>query len=103
MQKRNKSLGMQNDLQFGWEIFTSSLVTYITVDFQKLVSDLFHTILIESECIKTKNEATRIAPKHNNSLETFPFAIQKIFAMHQSDLTLQIPRKKSVVPIKTCF
>ena len=43
-----------------------------------------------------KNEAIRIAPKHNNSLETSPHAIQKHHAMHQSDFTLQIPPAKSL-------
>ena len=31
-----------------------------------------------------KNEAIRIAPKHDNSLKTSPFAMQKHHAMHQS-------------------
>ena len=42
MQEGNKCLGMLKIVQFGWEIFTLSPVTYITVDFKKLVSDLFH-------------------------------------------------------------
>ena len=42
MQEGNKSLGMLKIVQFGREIFTLSPVTYITVDFKKLVSDLLH-------------------------------------------------------------
>ena len=42
MQEGNKSLGMLKIVQFGREIFTLSPVTYITADFKKLVSDLFH-------------------------------------------------------------
>ena len=42
MQEGNKSLGMLKIVQFGWKIFTLSPVAYITVDFKKLVSDLFH-------------------------------------------------------------
>ena len=38
-----------------------------------------------------KNDAIRIAPKHNNRLETSPYAIQKHHATHQSHCTLQIP------------
>ena len=51
----------------------------MTIDFEKLVSDLFHvhSTLVESECIKRTNEAIGIAPKRNSSLETFPYAIQK--------------------------
>ena len=54
-------------MQFGREIFTSSPVAYITVDFKKLVSDLFHvgSALAGRESIK-KNEAIRIL----NSRET---------------------------------
>ena len=42
MQEGNKSLGILRIVQFGREIFTLSPVAYITVDFKKLVSDLFH-------------------------------------------------------------
>ena len=42
MQEGNKSLGMLKIVQFGWETFTLSPVAYITVNFKKLVSDLFH-------------------------------------------------------------
>ena len=42
MQGGNKSLGMLKIVQFGREIFTLSPVAYVTVDFKKLVSDLFH-------------------------------------------------------------
>ena len=43
MQEGNKSLGMLKVVQFGREIFTLNPVAYITIDFKKLVSDLFHT------------------------------------------------------------
>ena len=43
MQEGNKILGMLKILQFGLEIFNLSPVAYITVDFKKLVSDLFRT------------------------------------------------------------
>ena len=62
-------------------MFTLSPVAYISVDFKKMLIDLFYI----------KKEKTRVAPKHNNSLETFPYAIQKHLAMHQSDFTVQIP------------
>ena len=45
---------MLKNAQFGQEIFTLSSVAYITVNFKKLVSELFHTdsALVGSECIK---------------------------------------------------
>ena len=43
MQEVNKSLGMLKIIVFGRETFTLNHVGYITVDFKKLVSDLFHT------------------------------------------------------------
>ena len=43
MQEGNKSLGMLKLVEFGREIFTSSPVAYITIDFKKLVNDLFQT------------------------------------------------------------
>ena len=41
MQEGNKSLAKLKFVQFGQEIFTLSPVASITVDFKKLVSDLF--------------------------------------------------------------
>ena len=41
MREGNKSLGMLKTVKSRREIFTLSPVTYITVDFKKLVSDLF--------------------------------------------------------------
>ena len=75
MQEGNKSLGMLGNVQFGRETFKSCSLhpgAYTTVDFKKLVSDLFHagSSLVGGESIKKKNEAIRIAPKHNSSLET---------------------------------
>ena len=56
MQERNKSLGMLKNVKFGGKIFTFSPVAYITVDFKKLVSDLFHagSASVGSESIKRK-------------------------------------------------
>ena len=47
---------MLENMQLGWEIFTLRPVAYITVDFKKVVSDLFHarSTLVEIECIKKK-------------------------------------------------
>ena len=42
MQEGNKSLGMLKNVQFGQEIFTLNPVSYVTSNFKKLVSDLFH-------------------------------------------------------------
>ena len=42
MQEGNKSLSMLKIVQFGRENFTLSPVAYVTVDFKKLSSDLFH-------------------------------------------------------------
>ena len=42
MQEGDNSLGMLKIVQFGQEIFTLSPVVYVTVDFKKLVSSLFH-------------------------------------------------------------
>ena len=42
VQEGNKSLDMLKIVQIGLEIFTSSPVAYITVDFKKLVSELFY-------------------------------------------------------------
>ena len=79
-------------VQFGREIFTLSPLAYITVDSKKLVCDLFWAD-------QRKNKAIKIAPKHNNSLEPSPYAIQKHHAIHQSDFTLQIPSQKSMRPL----
>ena len=57
MQKGNKSLGMLKNVRFGRETFTLSLVAYITVDFKKVVSDLFHagSALVENKSIENYN------------------------------------------------
>ena len=53
-----KSLGMLENMQLGWEIFTLTPVVYITctVYFKKVESDLFHaaSFLVEGERIKRK-------------------------------------------------
>ena len=56
MQAENRSLGMLKNVQFGRKIFTLSPVGYMTVDFKKLVSDLFYagSAIVEIECIKRK-------------------------------------------------
>ena len=56
MQEGNKSLGMIESVQFGREISTLSPVAYITDDFKKLISDVFHagSAWVERECIKRK-------------------------------------------------
>ena len=41
MQQGKNSLGMLKNVQFGREVFTLSPVARITVDFKKLVSELF--------------------------------------------------------------
>ena len=53
---KQKFAYMLKIVRFGREIFTLSPVAYITVDFKKLVSDLFHagSAMVESECIKRK-------------------------------------------------
>ena len=54
MQEGNKSLFMLKNVQFRLEIFTLSPLLYITVDFKKLISDLFHAgpSLVGSESIE---------------------------------------------------
>ena len=49
------------NVQFGREIFTLSHVAYVTVDFEKLVSDLLHSgsALVESKCIKRKTRLSK--------------------------------------------
>ena len=83
---------MPKIVQFGREIFTLSPVAYRAVDFKKLVWDPFKLVLLSYKAnVSREYEAIRIANKHNNSLETSPYAIQWYHAMHQSDFTLQIP------------
>ena len=77
-------------MQFGLEIVTLSHIAYITVDFKKLISDLYHAgyaLTGKENIYQEKNEDIRIAPKHKNSLKTFPYATQKHLEMHQSDFT----------------
>ena len=52
----NKRSGMLKNVQFGRTIFTFSPVAYVTIDFKRLVSDLFHagSALVESKSIKRK-------------------------------------------------
>ena len=89
---------MPENVQLRCEILLLSLVTYITVDFKKLTSDLSHagSALVENECSKRK---TRL----QNSPETFPYKVQKHLAIHQSDVTLLILSLKFEGPMKTCF
>ena len=55
---RKQKFGYAKNVQFGREIFTLSLVAYISIDFKKLVSDLFHagSAMVESESIKRKTK-----------------------------------------------
>ena len=80
---------MLQNVQFELEIFTSSPVAYITNDFKKLVSDRFRDGSISRLKLmyQEKNEAIRIVSKHNNSLETSPYPVQKNHVMHQSVFT----------------
>ena len=68
---------------------TLSPIFYVTADFKKVVSDLFHTgsTLAESECIKKKTGPSEIVSKHRNSFQTFPYAINRNLAMYLSDFT----------------
>ena len=61
-------------------MFTLSPVFYLTVDFKKVGSDLFHagSTLVESKCIKRKTYTTGKPPKHNNNLKTFSNGIYDI-------------------------
>ena len=76
-------MGVLKNVQCGWEMFTLSVVAYVTVNFKKVISDLFQagSTLVESECIKRK--AIGVVPR----LKTVPYAIQKHLAMHHSYFT----------------
>ena len=56
MEEGNKSLGMLKMCNLDGNFFTLSPVAYITVDFKKLIGDLFHagSAFVESEFIKRK-------------------------------------------------
>ena len=66
-------LGMLKNVQSGWKIFTLSHVAYVKVDFKKAVGDLISPWFNfgRKRMFHKKNEAIRIAQKHNNSLRTF--------------------------------
>ena len=66
-----------------------SPVAHIGLDFKKVVSDLFH--FGRELMYQEKNKTIGIVPKQNNSLKTFPYAIQKHLVMHQSDITCKYP------------
>ena len=65
MQEENKSLGVLENMQFEWEIFISSPVAYITVDFKKMVSDLF-----QAGCALVESNISREKWGYQNSFET---------------------------------
>ena len=44
-------------------------------------------------------ENIRTVPKHDNSIETIPYAIQKCVTIYQSEFTLQILSLKPVGPM----
>ena len=94
IQERNKSLGMPENMQFGLENVTLSPIAYITADFKKVVSDLFHPgcTLLESECIKRKMKLSEQPRNITIALKSFHMQYRSTFAMHQSDFTLQIPK-----------
>ena len=85
MQEGNKSLCMLQNVQFGREIFTSSTAALVG---KRPISCSFR--FGRQRIHQEKNEAIRIARKHDNSLKTFSSAIQKHLAMHQFDFILQI-------------
>ena len=89
MQEGNKSLGMFNNMLFGRENFILSPAAYVTEVGKRPTSRWLR--FGRQQIYQEKNEAIRIAAKHNSSLKTFRYAIQKHLAMHQSDSTLQIP------------
>ena len=64
----------------------------ILVDFKKMIINQtpilawFH--FGRKQIYQEKKEAIRIAPKHNNNLKTFPYAIQKHLAMHLEETNM---------------
>ena len=61
-----QKLGMLKNMQSESEIFTSSSVAYLTVNFEKVVSDLSYagSTLVESECFKRKRrQCNRNSPE----------------------------------------
>ena len=48
--------GYVKNMEFERGMFAENLVSYVTVDFKKVVIDLLHagSTLVESECIKRK-------------------------------------------------
>ena len=89
---KQKFAYMLKIVQFGREIFTLRPVAYITVDFKKLVSDVFLLVPLWWKAnVSREKRGYQNSPKHNNSLETSPCAIQKHHAVHQLHFTLQIP------------
>ena len=69
MHEGNKRLGMHNIYNLNGNV----LLSYITVDFKKVASDLFHagSTLVESECMKRKRKLS--GPKRNNSLKAVQY------------------------------
>ena len=79
MQEGNRSLGIIKNVQFGREVFTLSLEAFMLAPLRWEANP------------SIENVTTKIAPKHNNNLETLKYAIHTHLAMHQSDFTLRIP------------
>ena len=75
---RKQKVGYAKTMQSGWEIFTLSSIFHITVDFKKVVSDLFHSgsILAESECIKRKMRGIHPSPYLANVEKPIPFRVK---------------------------
>ena len=88
VQDGNKSLGMLKIVQFRREIFTLSPVVYITIDFKKLVSELFHAGFRcgIKQMYQEKNEVIRIAP--NITIASKPLHLQYESTMQCISLTL---------------
>ena len=56
---------------------SSSSVSYVTVNFKKVVGNLScpNSTVVKKRIYQEKNEVVRIALKHNNGLRSFPYAI----------------------------
>ena len=55
IRKKQKVGYAKKNVQSGWEIFTLSPVFYLTVGFNKLVSDLFHAYFGRKRVYQEKN------------------------------------------------
>ena len=67
--RKETNVWVCSNVQCRREIFTLSLVSFMTVEFKKLVSNLFHAG--KERMYQEKKEGVTVDSKHNNSLETF--------------------------------